>query len=60
MHTSPPYAEDVYVGGLCGVDFQGHRATFVVPVNAPGVTVICRRISMRTRQSVPGAALQPL
>ena len=24
-----------------------HRATFVVPVNAPGVTVICRRIATR-------------
>jgi aromatic ring hydroxylase len=46
MHTSPPYAEDVYVGSLCGVDFQGHRATFIVPVNAPGVTVVCRRISV--------------
>lgn len=46
MHTSPPYAEDVYIGALCGADFQGHRASFVVPVNAPGVTVICRRISV--------------
>lgn len=46
MHTSPPFAEDVYIGALCGVDFQGHRATFVVPVNAPGVTVICRRTSV--------------
>ena len=45
MHTSPPYAEDVYIGALCGADFQGHRATFVVPVNAPGVSVICRRVS---------------
>jgi aromatic ring hydroxylase len=51
MHTSPPYAEDVYVGSLCGVDFQGHRATFVVPVNAPGVTVICRRIAARDANS---------
>ncbi|HVC59524.1 MAG TPA: 4-hydroxyphenylacetate 3-hydroxylase N-terminal domain-containing protein [Acetobacteraceae bacterium] len=47
MHTSPPYAEDVYIGAHCGTDFQGHRATFVVPVNAPGVTVICRRVSVR-------------
>jgi 4-hydroxyphenylacetate 3-monooxygenase len=47
MHTSPPYVEDVYIGALCGVDFQGHRASFVVPVNAPGVTVVCRRISVR-------------
>jgi len=46
MHTSPAYAEEVYVGGLCGVDFQGHRATFIVPVGAPGVTVICRRTSI--------------
>jgi 4-hydroxyphenylacetate 3-monooxygenase len=45
MHTSPAYAEDVYVGAHSGVDFQGHRATFVVAVNAPGVTVICRRRS---------------
>ena len=47
MHTSPVYAEDVYIGGHCGVDRDGHRATFVVPVNAPGVTVVCRKISAR-------------
>ncbi len=47
MHTSPPYAEDVYIGSLNGADFQGQRASFVVPVNAPGVTVICRRVSVR-------------
>jgi 4-hydroxyphenylacetate 3-monooxygenase len=47
MHTSPAYAEDVYVGAHCGVDRDGHRATFVVPVNAPGVTVLCRKVSAR-------------
>jgi aromatic ring hydroxylase len=47
MHTSPVYAEDVYIGAHCGVDRDGHRATFVVPVNAPGVTVVCRKISAR-------------
>jgi aromatic ring hydroxylase len=47
MHTSPAYAEDVYIGALCGVDYQEHRATFIVPINAPGVTVICRRPSTR-------------
>ena len=47
MHTSPAYAEDVYVGALSGVDIDGHRATFIVPVAAPGVTVICRKISAR-------------
>jgi aromatic ring hydroxylase len=38
MHTSPAYAEEVYVG---------HRATFIVPVNAAGVTVLCRKVSAR-------------
>jgi aromatic ring hydroxylase len=45
MHTSPAYAEDVYIGPLSGIDFQGLRASFSVAVNAPGVTVICRRRS---------------
>lgn len=47
MHTSPVYAEDVYIGGHSGVDHDGHRATFIVPVNTPGVTVLCRKISAR-------------
>jgi aromatic ring hydroxylase len=49
MHTSPAYAEDVYVGALCGVEYDGHRASFIVPVGAPGVTTICRKISTRHR-----------
>ena len=47
MLTSPAFAEDVYVGAVNGVDLGGQRATFVVPVNAPGVTVICRKASAR-------------
>jgi aromatic ring hydroxylase len=47
MHTSPVYAEDVYIGSHSGIDRDGHRATFVVPVNAPGVTVVCRKMSAR-------------
>ena len=47
MHTSPAHAEDVYIGSLNGADYQGHRATFAVAVNAPGVTVICRKRSAR-------------
>jgi aromatic ring hydroxylase len=43
MHTSPAFAEDVYIGAVNGADLDGHRATFVVPVDASGVTVICRR-----------------
>jgi 4-hydroxyphenylacetate 3-monooxygenase len=47
MHTSPAYAEDVYIGANNGIDIDGHRATFVVAVNSPGVTVICRRRAAR-------------
>jgi 4-hydroxyphenylacetate 3-monooxygenase len=47
MHTSPAYAEDVYVGSLCGIDIDGHRATFIVPVNASGVTTVCRKVAVR-------------
>src|SRR5271169_2036645 len=47
MHTSPAYAEDVYVGSLSSLQIDGHRATFIVPVNAPGVTTVCRKIAVR-------------
>ena len=47
MLTSPAFAEEVYVGAVNGADLDGQRATFVVPVNAPGVTVICRKASAR-------------
>ena len=46
MHTSPAYAEDVYVGSHSGIDIGGHRASFIVPVGAPGVTVVCRKVSV--------------
>src|SRR2546429_1149394 len=47
MHTSPAYAEDVYIGSHCGVDGGPHRATFIVPVATPGVTALCRKIAAR-------------
>jgi 4-hydroxyphenylacetate 3-monooxygenase len=47
VHTSPAYAEDVYIGAHCGVDHEQHRATFIVPVSAPGVRIVCRRASAR-------------
>jgi aromatic ring hydroxylase len=47
MHTSPAYAHDVYIGAHNGVEYNGHRATFVVAVNAPGVTVVCRKPAAR-------------
>ena len=60
MHTSPAYAEDVYVGSLSGIEIGGHRASFIVPVNAPGVTTVCRKIGGARRQPVRRAAQQPL
>src|SRR3984957_13724103 len=49
MHTSPAYAEDVYVGALTGLEIDGHPAGFIVPVNAPGVTILCRKAATRDR-----------
>ncbi|MGH7098346.1 MAG: 4-hydroxyphenylacetate 3-hydroxylase N-terminal domain-containing protein [Stellaceae bacterium] len=54
MHTSPAYAEDVYIGSLNGVEIDGHRASFLVAVGAPGVTTVCRKIA--TRPANPFAA----
>ena len=47
MHTSPAYAEDVYVGALNGIKIGEDSASFVVPVGAPGVTTVCRKIAAR-------------
>jgi 4-hydroxyphenylacetate 3-monooxygenase len=47
MHTSPAFAEDVYVGALNGVTIGEHHASFVIPVAAPGVMTVCRRIAAR-------------
>ena len=47
MHTSPAYAEDVYVGSISGLKIGENFATFIVPVAAPGVTTLCRKIAVR-------------
>jgi aromatic ring hydroxylase len=47
MHTSVPFADDVYIGAGGAVTCGNQRATFVVAVSAPGVTVVCRRIAAR-------------
>ncbi len=49
MHTSPAYAEDLYVGSVSGLQVDGQHVTFVVRVNAPGITVLCRKIAARDR-----------
>src|SRR5215831_5775862 len=47
MHTSPAYVEDVYIGALSRLEIGGHPTGFIVPVNAPGVTTLCRKIATR-------------
>ena len=47
MHTSPAYVEDVYIGALSRLEIGGHPTGFIVPVNAPGVTTLCRKIAVR-------------
>jgi aromatic ring hydroxylase len=47
MHTSPAYAEDVYIGSISGLKIGEHFATFIVPVAAAGVTTLCRKIAVR-------------
>ncbi len=47
MHTSPAYAEEVYVGTLTGLQLDGHPIGFIVPVGAPGVTTLCRKPAVR-------------
>ena len=49
MHTSPCYAEDIFVGSLCGVQLDSHPVSFVVAVDAPGVTVLCRKVAARDK-----------
>jgi len=47
MHTSPAYAEDVYVGHMTGLQIGGHPIGFIVPVAAPGATTLLRRPAAR-------------
>ncbi len=47
MHTSPAYVEDVYIGALSRLEIAGQPASFILPVNAPGVTILCRKIATR-------------
>ena len=47
MHTSPAYVEDVYIGALSRLEIGGQPASFIVPVNARGVTILCRKIATR-------------
>jgi 4-hydroxyphenylacetate 3-monooxygenase len=47
MHTSPAYAEEVYVGHLTGLQIDGHPVGFIVPVGAKGITTLCRKPAVR-------------
>src|SRR5262245_61071144 len=44
--SRPAGAEDVSVGSLSGIERSAPRATFIVPVNASGVTTICRKVAV--------------
>jgi 4-hydroxyphenylacetate 3-monooxygenase len=46
MHTSPAMPR-MYVGALNGVKIGDHNASFVVPVGAPGVTTVCRKLAAK-------------
>jgi 4-hydroxyphenylacetate 3-monooxygenase len=47
MHTSPAFAEEIYIAGAGGVMVDGKKATFSIAVSAPGVTIMCRKIAAR-------------
>jgi 4-hydroxyphenylacetate 3-monooxygenase len=47
MHTSVPFADEVYIGAGGALLCRGHPVTMVVAVAAPGVTVVCRRMAAR-------------
>jgi aromatic ring hydroxylase len=47
MHTSPAFAEEIYIASAGGIMIHGKKATFSIAVNAPGVTVLCRKIAAR-------------
>lgn len=49
MHTSPCFAEDIFVGNATGAEWNGKRASFVVQASQPGVTILCRRVAARGR-----------
>jgi 4-hydroxyphenylacetate 3-monooxygenase len=45
MLTSPAFADDVYIGSACGIQHGGYPVSLIVSVKAPGVTVVCRKLS---------------
>ena len=49
MHTSSPFADDVFVSGAAKRGPDDQRCTwFVIPVGAPGVRVVARKIAARS------------
>ena len=47
MFTSPAFADDVYIGQTAAMAYGDKRASFVMPVNAPGVTIVSRKPAPR-------------
>ncbi len=47
MHTSSPFADDVFVSGGAKRGDSEHFTWFIIPVGAPGVRVVARKIAAR-------------
>lgn len=48
MHTSVPFAEDVFISGGTKVKQDSEQSSwFIVPLAAPGVRIVCRKIAAR-------------
>ena len=60
MHTSPAYAEDVYVGALNGIEIGGHRASFIPRDRRTRGHHRVPQDRGARRQPVRGTAQQPL
>jgi 4-hydroxyphenylacetate 3-monooxygenase len=47
MHTSSPFADDVFVSGATRREGNEHFSWFIIPVGAPGVRVVARKSAAR-------------
>jgi len=60
MHTSPAYAEDVYVGALNGIQIDGPPGELYHPGRRPGGDDAVPQTRDPRHEPVHGAAQQPL
>ena len=61
MHTSTPFAEDLLITSRDELPTgSGRHLWFIVPVNAPGLRVVSRRIAAQAREPIPVTPEQPV